>query len=131
MEAKSVLLFVIIVVLIYIVYGYISKDVSTLSGLTSGQTMQTINATSLTSSSTTSSNGVTYDWMKPTKNPTNGKLNNMRLEFQSLKASSKDEFKYHSVRFIKREFLSFLFHLMSGNVLSSVNSKIEAINHLR
>ena len=56
MEAKSVLLFVIIVVLIYIVYGYISKDVSTLSGLTSGQTMQTINATSLTSSSTTSGN---------------------------------------------------------------------------
>ena len=56
MEAKSVLLFVIIVVLIYIVYGYISKSTSTLSGLTSGQTMQTINATSLTSSSTTSGN---------------------------------------------------------------------------
>jgi hypothetical protein len=56
MEAKSVLLFVIIVVLIYIVYGYISQNVSTLSGLTSAQTMQTINATSLTSSSTTSGN---------------------------------------------------------------------------
>ena len=56
MEAKSVLLFVIIVVLIYIVYGYISNSASTLSGLTSGQTMQTINATSLTSSSTTSGN---------------------------------------------------------------------------
>jgi hypothetical protein len=57
MEAKSVLLFVIIVVLMYIVYGYISNSVSTLSGLTSGQTMQTINATSLTSSSTTGNTG--------------------------------------------------------------------------
>ena len=52
MEAKSVLLFVIIVVLLYIVYNYISKDVSTLSGLTSAQTMQTVNASTLTSSST-------------------------------------------------------------------------------
>ena len=51
MEAKNVLLFVIIVVLLYIVYSYISKDVGTLSGLTSAQTMQTINASSLTGSS--------------------------------------------------------------------------------
>ena len=51
MEAKNVLLFVIIIVLIYIVISYISKDVSTLTGLTSAQTMQTINATTLTSSS--------------------------------------------------------------------------------
>ena len=57
MEAKNVLLFVIIVVLIYIVYGYISTDVSTLSGLTSAQTMQTINATSLTSSTTSGNTG--------------------------------------------------------------------------
>uniref|UniRef100_A0A6C0I8V1 Concanavalin A-like lectin/glucanase domain-containing protein n=1 Tax=viral metagenome TaxID=1070528 RepID=A0A6C0I8V1_9ZZZZ len=51
MEAKNVLLFVIIVVLLYVVILYISKDVSTLTGLTSGQTMQTITATSLTTSS--------------------------------------------------------------------------------
>ena len=57
MEAKSILLFVIIVVLMYIVYGYISNSVTTLSGLTSAQTMQTINATSLTSSSTTGNTG--------------------------------------------------------------------------
>jgi hypothetical protein len=53
MEAKNVLLFVIIVVLLYVVVGYISKDVSTLTGLTSAQTMQTINPTSLTTSSNT------------------------------------------------------------------------------
>ena len=65
MEAKSVLLFVIIVVLIYIVYGYISKSVSTLSGLTSAQTMQTINASSLTSSSSSgNTSNFTYSiWM--------------------------------------------------------------------
>jgi hypothetical protein len=51
MEAKNVLLFVIIVVLIFIVVSYISKDVSTLSGLTSAQTMQKVDATSLESSS--------------------------------------------------------------------------------
>ena len=51
MEAKNVLLFVIIVVLLFIVVSYISKDVSTLSGLTSGKTMQKIEATGLDSSS--------------------------------------------------------------------------------
>ena len=51
MEAKNVLLFVIILVLLFVVYGYISKDVSTLTGLTSAQTMQTIDASSLTGSS--------------------------------------------------------------------------------
>jgi hypothetical protein len=65
MEAKNVLLFVVIVVLIYIVYGFISKDVSTLSGLTSGQTMQTINPTSLAASSSSgNTSNFTYSiWM--------------------------------------------------------------------
>ena len=65
MEAKNVLLFVVIVVLIYIVYGYISKDVSTLSGLTSGQTMQTINPSSLAASSSSgNTSNFTYSmWM--------------------------------------------------------------------
>ena len=65
MEAKNVLLFVVIVVLIYIVYGYISKDVSTLTGLTSGQTMQTINPSSLAASSSSgNTSNFTYSiWM--------------------------------------------------------------------
>jgi hypothetical protein len=65
MEAKNVLLFVVIVVLIYIVYGFISKDVSTLSGLTSGQTMQTINPSSLAASSSSgNTSNFTYSiWM--------------------------------------------------------------------
>jgi hypothetical protein len=65
MEAKNVLLFVVIVLLIYIVYGYISKDMSTLSALTSGQTMQTISATTLSpSSSSGNTSNFTYSiWM--------------------------------------------------------------------
>ena len=51
MEAKNVLLFVIIVVLLFIVVSYISKDVTTLTGLTSAKTMQKVEATSLQSSS--------------------------------------------------------------------------------
>ena len=53
MEVKNILLFVIIVVLLIIVIRYITKDVNTLSGLTSGQTMQKIEATDLATSSTT------------------------------------------------------------------------------
>jgi len=65
MEAKNVLLFVVIVVLIYIVYGYIVKDVGTLSGLTSGQTMQTIDPSSLAASSSSgNTSNFTYSiWM--------------------------------------------------------------------
>jgi len=51
MEVKNILLIVIIIVLLIIVIRYISKDVNTLSGLTSGQTMQKVEATSLASSS--------------------------------------------------------------------------------
>jgi len=51
MEAKNVLLFVIIIVLLYIVVKYVIKDVNTLSGLVSAQTMQKIDASSLASSS--------------------------------------------------------------------------------
>ena len=51
MEAKNVLLFVIIIVLLYIVIKYVIKDVSTLTGLVSAQTMQKIEASSLASSS--------------------------------------------------------------------------------
>ena len=51
MEAKNVLLFVIIIVLLYIVIKYVVKDVNTLSGIVSGQTMQKIEASSLAPSS--------------------------------------------------------------------------------
>jgi hypothetical protein len=51
MEAKNVLLFVIIVVLLYIVVKYVISDVNTLTGLVSAQTMQKIDASNLASSS--------------------------------------------------------------------------------
>jgi hypothetical protein len=55
MEAKNVLLFVIIIVLLYIVIKYVIKDVNTLTGLVSAQTMQKIEASSLASSSSAGS----------------------------------------------------------------------------
>jgi hypothetical protein len=65
MEAQNVLLFVVIVLLLYIAYTYISRDMSTLSVLTSGQTMQTINASTLApSSSSGNTSNFTYSiWM--------------------------------------------------------------------
>lgn len=61
MEVKNVLLFVIIIVLLYIVIKYVIKDVNTLSGLVSAQTMQKIEASSLaTSSSSGSTSNYTY-----------------------------------------------------------------------
>lgn len=51
MEVKNVLLFTIIFVLLYIVIKYVIKDVNTLTGLVSAQTMQKIDSTSLASSS--------------------------------------------------------------------------------
>jgi len=51
MEVKNIILFVIIFVLLIIVIRYIMKDVNTLSGLTSGQTMQAIQPDALASSS--------------------------------------------------------------------------------
>ncbi len=51
MEVKNIILFVIIIVLLIIVIRYIMKDVNTLSDLTSGKTMQTIQPSDLASSS--------------------------------------------------------------------------------
>jgi len=51
MEVKNIILFVIIIVLLIIVIRYIMKDVNTLTGLTSGQTMQTLQPDDLASSS--------------------------------------------------------------------------------
>ena len=47
MEVKSIILVVIIIVLLIIVVRYIMKDVNTLTGLTSAQTMQQIEASNL------------------------------------------------------------------------------------
>jgi hypothetical protein len=52
MEVKSILLFVIVVVLLIVLIRYIMKDVNTLTGLVSAQTMQKIEPSSLSSSST-------------------------------------------------------------------------------
>jgi hypothetical protein len=61
MELKNIIIFVVIVVLIIIVIGYIKKDVSTLTNVVSGQSMQTIEASSLASSGTaTSTSNFTY-----------------------------------------------------------------------
>jgi hypothetical protein len=53
MEVKNIILFVIIIVLLIIVIRYVMKDVNTLSGLTSAQTMQTLQPDDLASSSRT------------------------------------------------------------------------------
>lgn len=55
MEVKNIILFTIILVLLIIVIRYVMKDVNTLSGLTSGQTMQTIQPSDLASSSSAGS----------------------------------------------------------------------------
>lgn len=52
MEVKSIILLVIIVVLLIMLIRYIMSDVSTLSGLTSSQTMQRIDASTLANSPT-------------------------------------------------------------------------------
>ncbi len=49
MEVRNIILFVIIVVLLIIIIRYIMKDVNTLTGLTSGKTMQKLEATDLAS----------------------------------------------------------------------------------
>ena len=65
MEVKNVLLFVIIIVLLYIVIKYVIKDVNTLTGLVSAQTMQKVEASSLASTSSAgSTSNYTYSiWM--------------------------------------------------------------------
>lgn len=61
MEVKSIILFVVIVVLLIILINYMMKDVNTLTGLTSAQTMQTIEAKNLaTSSSSGNRSNFTY-----------------------------------------------------------------------
>jgi len=55
MELKNILLIVFIILLLYIVIRYVMKDSNTLSGLTSAKTMQTISASSLDTSNTSSS----------------------------------------------------------------------------
>jgi len=55
MELKNILLIVFIIVLLYLLVVYMTKNKNTLSGMMNGQTMQTILASSLDISGTTSS----------------------------------------------------------------------------
>jgi hypothetical protein len=50
MEVKTILIFVVIVVLLYIVIRFITNDINTLTGITTAQTMQKIEATDLATS---------------------------------------------------------------------------------
>jgi hypothetical protein len=60
MELKNIILFVIIIILLILVIRYISSDVNTLSGLTSGQTSQKIEASNLDSSSSSGTSNFSY-----------------------------------------------------------------------
>ena len=60
MDIKNVLLIIIIVVLLYVVIRYIFADSTTLSSLSSGTTMQTITAKSLTTGSVANSSNFSY-----------------------------------------------------------------------
>jgi len=62
MEAKSILLFVVILILLYVVTSYVIKDVNTLTGLVDAKTSQTIQATDLAQSDTNTSNFTYSIW---------------------------------------------------------------------
>ena len=55
MDLKNILLIVFIIVLLYILVVYLTKDKNTLSGMMDGKTMQTITGDSLDTSGTTAS----------------------------------------------------------------------------
>jgi hypothetical protein len=61
MEVKNIILFVIVILLIIIVISYVMKDVNTLTGLTSAETMQKIAPEDL-ASSTSSGNPSNYTY---------------------------------------------------------------------
>jgi len=56
MEVKNILLVIIVFILLWGLIKYITRDVSTLSGLTSGKTMQEVSPTNLDSSPLNTSN---------------------------------------------------------------------------
>ena len=62
MEPKNIILFVVIIILLIIVIGYISKDVSTLTGLTEATTLQKIEASNLDTTNANSSNFTYSIW---------------------------------------------------------------------
>jgi hypothetical protein len=62
MDAKILIIFVIIAILLIIVIGYISQDINTLTGLTEGTTLQKIESTDLDSSNSNSSNFTYSIW---------------------------------------------------------------------
>jgi hypothetical protein len=60
MNIKTILFYVIIIVLVIIIIGYIRKDVSTLSGLSTATTMQQINANELGYAESSGTSNFTY-----------------------------------------------------------------------
>ena len=62
MEAKSIILFVIIVILLYVVVSYVIKDVNTLTELTDAKTQQVIQPEDLATSETSTSNFTYSIW---------------------------------------------------------------------
>ena len=60
MDIKNVLLIIIIVVLLYVVIRYVFSDVNTLSNLSSGTTMQTIDSNNLATGNVANSSNFTY-----------------------------------------------------------------------
>lgn len=60
MEAKSIVMFIVIMFLVIIILRYAMSDASTLSSLTSGKTSQTIEAADLSSSDSGNTSNYTY-----------------------------------------------------------------------
>ena len=62
MDIKTIMIVVIIIILLIIVIGYISRDISTLTGLTQGTVLQKIEADNLDNSNPNSSNFTYSIW---------------------------------------------------------------------
>ena len=62
MEPKSIMLIIVTILLLYVVVSYVIKDVNSLTGLISAETMQKIEATSLDTSSSSTSNFTYSIW---------------------------------------------------------------------
>jgi hypothetical protein len=60
MEVKNILLFVIIIILVIVLIGYIRKDVSNLTGLSSATTMQQVPASDLGYAQSSGTSNFTY-----------------------------------------------------------------------
>ena len=62
MDTKNLLIIVVIIILLIIVVSYMTQDINTLTGLTEGTTLQKVDASSLDSSNSNSSNFTYSIW---------------------------------------------------------------------